>query len=596
MSEKRYIQVILPLRLEWEPCYCLGGADNSAKVQVGDRVRVVFAHKTYVGVVSAVNARPDIAPQRIAPVSELLPSLPAVSSRELEFWRFLSDYYLCTIGEVFKAAYPAQKIQSEEIGARSAERRKRLEDAEEALWKTRVERLMARLAAKDAALSKKHNAEVSARLNSERARIVSELQKAQLHLEAISSGELFTKDSLPLIKTVRSEIWPELKEGRPLLFKTSDRIEEYVAACSNCLAEGNSVLLMVPETALAKELETGLRERFEGALLVYHSKETTARRRVISDRIRSGRPYILLGTRSSIFLPFKSLGLIIVDEEQSPFYKSDIAPRLNARDAAVKLAGIHCCPVLLGSEAPSLESEYNVACGKYAILERPVATKALSLIDIAAEKRKRGMVGCISRALAGECREGRIALIRGFETQEEVAESLSQLFPDDTERFDIIPLAEASRKDLSDYATVAVLNADAIFRPDDFRSDERACQFISGLNSRCRRLFLQTRTPDHQVFALKGTGSLLTERRTFSLPPYTRLVDINLLHGKTEADASSLSRKLRRSGFIVSDAMRRRDGQLFLRITLPRDRSLSDKKQALSRMAEGIGIPDVDPA
>ena len=596
MSEKRYIQVILPLRLEWEPCYCLGGADNSAKVQIGDRVRVVFAHKSYVGVVSAVDVQPDIAPDRIATVSELLPSLPAVSPREVEFWHFISGYYLCTIGEVYKAAYPAHKIQSEEIGARSAERRKRLADAEEALWKARVEKLRVRLAAKDEALEKKHNAVVSERLHSERAKIAMELQNAQLQLEAISSRDLFTKDSLPLFKPVKSAVWPELKAARPLLYKAADRIEEYIAVCSNCLAAGRSVLLMVPETALAKELETGLRERFEQALLVYHSKETTARRRVISDRIRSGRSYILLGTRSSLFLPFNALGLIIVDEEQSPFYKSDIAPRLNARDAAIMLAGIHGIPVLLGSAAPSLESEYNVASGKYALLERPVAAKALSLIDITAEKRKRGMVGCISRALAGKCREGRIALVRGFEAEEEVSESLSTLFPGQTERFDIITLGEAARKDLSEYDVVAVLNADAVFHSDDFRSDERAFQFITELNSRCQRLILQTRSPEHQVFSLKGMGSLLEERRIFSLPPYTRLVDINLLHGKNENDASALSRKLRRAGFTVSDAIRRRDGRLFIRVTLPRDRSLTDKKQALSQMAEGIGIPDVDPS
>lgn len=596
MSEKRYIQVILPLRLEWEPCYCLGGADYSAKVQMGDRVRVIFAHKSYVGVVSAVDVQPDIDPERIATVSELMPSLPSVSSSEIDFWRFISAYYLCTIGEVYKAAYPAQKIQSEEIGARSAERRKRMAAAEEALWKARIEKLMARLAAKDEALAKKHNAVVTERLNSERATIVLELQKAQSQFEAITSGVLFTKDSLPLIKPVKSAVWPELKAAKPLLFKASCRTEEYIAVCSNCLATGHSVLLLVPETALAKELEAGLREKFDQALLVYHSKETTARRRIISDRIRSGQPYILLGTRSSLFLPFKSLGLIIVDEEQSPFYKSDVAPRLNARDAAVMLSGIHRIPVLLGSEAPSLESEYNVASGKYALLEKPVAAKSLSLIDITAEKRKRGMVGCISRALAVECREGRIALVRGFESEEEVSYSLEQLFPEDKERFDIITLGEAARKDLSEYDVVAVLNADAVFHADDFRSDERAFQFISGLNSRCRRLILQTRTPEHQVFSLKGTEPLMAERHTFSLPPYTRLVDINLLHGKRENDASALSRKLRRAGFTASDAMLRRDGKLFIRVTLPRDRSLADKKQALSRMAEGVGIPDVDPA
>ena len=595
MQGKRYIQVILPLRLEWEPCYCLDGVDSSVQVQAGDRVRVVFSGRAYVGVVSAVDIEPDIAPEKISAVKELLPELPAVTPHELEFWRFISEYYLCTIGEVYKAAYPAQKIQSEEIGARSAERRRRLSDAEEALWKARVEKLRARLSAKDGALAKKHTAAVAERLHSEREKIAAELQNALLQLEAISSKQLFSKDALPLIKAAKSSVWPELKPGRPLLFKAADRTGEYIAVCSNCLASGHSVVLMVPETALAKELEAGLRGEFEQALLVYHSKETTARRRVIADRIRSGRPYILLGTRSSLFLPFSNLGLIIVDEEQSPFYKSDTAPRLNARDAAVMLAGIHGIPVLLGSEAPSLESEYNAASGKYALREGPVAARPLSLIDITAEKRKRGMAGCISRALAGECREGRVALVRGFEPEEEVAESMSQLFPEETGRFDILTLGEAARTELSDYALVAVLNADALFRPDDFRSDERAFQFIAGLNSRCRRLILQTRTPGHQVFSLQDTESLLAERRAFSLPPYTRIADVNILPGKTEGDASALGRKLRRAGFTVSDVLRRRDGQLFLRVTLPRDRSLAEKKQALGRLAGGLAIIDVDP-
>ena len=596
MSEKRYIQVILPLRLEWEPCYCLDGADTSAKVQIGDRVRVVFARRSYVGVVSAVNVQPDIDPKRISAVSEFLPQLPAVSAKELEFWRFIAGYYLCTIGEVYKAAYPAQKIQSEEIGARSAERRKRLADAEEALWKARVEKLRVRLAAKDEALEKKHNAVVSERLHSERAKIAMELQNAQLQLEAISSRELFTKDSLPLIKPAKSAVWPELKAAKPLLYKATYRIEEYIAVCSNCLAAGRSVLLMVPETALAKELETGLRERFEQALLVYHSKETTARRRVISDRIRSGRPYILLGTRSSLFLPFNALGLIIVDEEQSPFYKSDIAPRLNARDAAVKLAGIHGVPVILGSEAPSLESEYNAASGKYTILTETVSRKAPLLIDIAAEKRKRGMAGCISRVLAAECKKGNVALVRGFESAEEVQASVEQLFPDDAGRFSVFSITEAARTDLSGYSTVALLNADALFRPDDFRSDERAFQFIAGLTSRCSRVIIQTRTPGHQLFSLKDTEPLLAERKAFSLPPYTRLVDINLHHERSEADAATLSRRLRRAGFHASDALRHFDGGLFVRVTLRRDHTLAEKKQALSHMAEGIGTPDVDPA
>lgn len=526
MSEKRYIQVILPLRLEWEPCYCLDGADTSAEVQIGDRVRVVFARRSYVGVVSAVDVQPDIDPKRISSVSEFLPQLPAVSAKEIEFWRFIAGYYMCTIGEVYKAS-AAGKPQSQ-------------------------------------------------------------VKKPRLKLpEFIAAPEVD-----PELSAIASSLSPE----KPLLFKALSRIDEYISVATSCLAAGRGVLLLVPDKDSAKGLVERFSNHFGEALTEYWSDVTPARRRLAADRVRAGGPYVLLGTRSSILLPFESLGLIIVDEEQSAFYKSDSAPRLNARDAAVKLAGIHGVPVILGSEAPSLESEYNAASGKYTILTETVSRKAPLLIDIAAEKRKRGMAGCISRVLAAECKKGNVALVRGFEPAEEVQASVEQLFSDDAGRFSVFSITEAARTDLSGYSTVALLNADALFRPDDFRSDERAFQFIAGLTSRCSRVIIQTRTPGHQLFSLKDTEPLLAERKAFSLPPYTRLVDINLHHEKSEADAAALSRRLRRAGFNASDALRHFDGGLFVRVTLRRDHTLAEKKQALGQMAEGIGTPDVDPA
>ena len=101
MATRPYIQVIVPLRLEWEPYYILEGAS------VGDRVQVILAHREYVGVVSAVNVVPETAPERI---QEAKPTdLPPVHPLEIAFWRALADYYLCSVGEVYKAAYPAFK-------------------------------------------------------------------------------------------------------------------------------------------------------------------------------------------------------------------------------------------------------------------------------------------------------------------------------------------------------------------------------------------------------------------------------------------------------------------------------------------------------
>ncbi|MBR3990277.1 MAG: hypothetical protein IKI85_07015, partial [Bacteroidales bacterium] len=104
MERKRYIQVILPLKLEWEPFYSL---PEGMEVEVGSRVRVIFANAFYTGCVSRVDAEPGMDPERIMPIEAVEEGLPAVSAEEIGFWRSLAAYYLCSVGEVYKVAYPA---------------------------------------------------------------------------------------------------------------------------------------------------------------------------------------------------------------------------------------------------------------------------------------------------------------------------------------------------------------------------------------------------------------------------------------------------------------------------------------------------------
>ena len=113
MTSASYIQVILPLKLEWEPCYMV----ESQAIHVGERVRVKFANKEYIGVVSKIGVTPDIDPSRILPVLSIEKDLEKVLPQEIELWRQISEYYLCSIGEVYKAAYPASKITLEEARA-----------------------------------------------------------------------------------------------------------------------------------------------------------------------------------------------------------------------------------------------------------------------------------------------------------------------------------------------------------------------------------------------------------------------------------------------------------------------------------------------
>ena len=109
MQKEKFISVILPLKLEWEPYYC-----TSEELEIGDRVRVLFAGKKYVAVVSGTNANPDIDSSKVKPIVSVEREIEKVLNEEIELWRHVAQYYLCTVGEVYKAAYPIGKINLEE--------------------------------------------------------------------------------------------------------------------------------------------------------------------------------------------------------------------------------------------------------------------------------------------------------------------------------------------------------------------------------------------------------------------------------------------------------------------------------------------------
>ena len=117
MSEPSYISVIIPLKLEWEPCYRLPDNIDPGNVVIGDRVKVRFANRMYSGVVSTTDVRPETDESKIKDIEEIEHGLERILPQEIELWRRVSDYYLCMIGEVYKAAYPVGKINLEEAHA-----------------------------------------------------------------------------------------------------------------------------------------------------------------------------------------------------------------------------------------------------------------------------------------------------------------------------------------------------------------------------------------------------------------------------------------------------------------------------------------------
>lgn len=150
----------------------------------------------------------------------------------------------------------------------------------------------------------------------------------------------------------------------------SGKTEIYISLIQDALDGGSQVLYLLPEIALTTQIVSRLRKNFGDKMGVYHSKFSDNERVEVWKGVLSGRYQFVVGVRSSVFLPFDNLGLIIVDEEHESSYKQyDPAPRYNARDVSMVMAGHHHAKVLLGSATPSMESQYQAQQGKFGLVQ-----------------------------------------------------------------------------------------------------------------------------------------------------------------------------------------------------------------------------------
>ena len=412
-----YIQVILPLKLEWEPFYRTDAAD----IVVGDRVKVRFAGKEYIGAVSAVGTKPDIDPKKIMHVIDIEKDMERVREEEITLWRQVAEYYLCTVGEVYKAAYPATKVNLEEARAaalsKARARRERLLGSMHA----KVGKIRERLEKKQVLTQKcRPGTKASFKHQEGLEKIQKELQDALNAVAAFESShdngsetdlqQTFNNINL---STAQEKAYDEIISGfaasKPVLLHGvtgSGKTQIYMKLAQETLAGGRGVLYLVPEIALSRQLQDRIFEHFGEKLLVFHSGESAVSRRNTAEAIRmASGGYIVLGTRSSLFLPHHDLGLIIVDEEHDNSYKQDSpAPRYNGRDTALMLSMIHKSNIILGSATPSFEESYNCLTGRHVqvrLNERyhGAQDSEIQIIDTKAERRKRGMEGNFSRKL-----------------------------------------------------------------------------------------------------------------------------------------------------------------------------------------------------
>ena len=541
-----YVQVLLPVKLRWIPTYAAPAA-----LEPGQRVCVELGHRRYDGVVWCRQERPGLPPERIQPVISVREDLPRVTAEELRFWAFLADYYLCTLGEVYKAAYPLLKTRSEQTAADILARlRTRLERKEQQLAGKHGERVTQRLTAERDALL----AEIAGYCHSERAGIAQ-----SCHSERSEESGSFGKPQ---------DDKEEARDGsKPQVHLGAAHREAFLPAIREALDAGRQVLVLTPEIAFCDSLEAFLRPEFGPQLQLFHSGRTPVQRRHTAELLRSGVSAVVLGTRSALFLPFRDLALVVIDEEQDPAYKqTEPAPRYHGRDAAIALAGIHGARVLLGATVPSLETLLNVRSGKYSLASSAIPTTRAEVIDIPAERRKNGLVGNFSRKLIAAIgqTDGPVVLLRGWEKPEALQEEIAGLFPDRDIRVKTLPALK--REGAGGAALLAVLQADALISRDDFRADERAVQLLGTLGLFAPNILVQTGV-SARFSGERSMDDLLAERQQFGFPPYTRLVEV------------------RRQG----------SGEILERHFLARDRSLAARKADLaSRLAPDTYL-DIDP-
>ena len=212
------------------------------------------------------------------------------------------------------------------------------------------------------------------------------------------------------------EIRTSFGEGNVCLLHgitSSGKTEIYIQLIEEIVAKGKQVLYLLPEIALTTQLIVRLQNYFGEQVVVFHSKYSVNERVEVYQKVLKNAPdaRIIIGVRSSIFLPFQQLGLIVVDEEHEATFKQyDPAPRSNARDAAVVLGMQHKAKVLLGSATPALESYFNAEHRKYSLVNLnrrfgDVLLPEIEIVDIKEKHRKKKMTGHFSDRLLEEIRE-----------------------------------------------------------------------------------------------------------------------------------------------------------------------------------------------
>lgn len=439
----KYVDVILPLPLDGTFTYSVPDG-MEGKVVPGVRLLVPLGKsKKYIAMATRLhNDKPAFS---CKPVEAVLDNTPSLLPQQMRLWQWIGYYYMAPLGDVYNAAMPgglkstekfkpkmelyvelASTYRSEQalhvalnLVQRALKQAKTLttflslshwdsldgDTPREGIKKVTKEELM----------NESHcTAAVVKALIDRGILFTYELEIGRLNTNGESHLDLIKPLSLAQQDAYNGILMQMMKKDVVLLHgvTSSGKTEIYIHLIRKAIEEHKQVLYLLPEIALTVQIMERLHRVFGDRLGIYHSKYSDAERVEIWQKQLSDHPYdVILGARSAVFLPFKNLGLVIIDEEhETSFKQQDPAPRYHARSAAIVLAKMYGAKTLLGTATPSMESYYNAQQGKYGLVELKTRYKGIQLpeiqvVDVKDLRRRKMMSGPFSPQLLAAVRE-----------------------------------------------------------------------------------------------------------------------------------------------------------------------------------------------
>jgi primosomal protein N' (replication factor Y) len=412
MSQGKPFAAVSPLAVPVDATYDYSvPLELRGKLRAGDMVTVPFRNRTIFAVVVKLKDTPEVA--RVKPIAGRVDDFRTFPPDLMHLCLWVSQVFLCSMRAVLDTVFPFQKSMRQrgfEADAYRTLKRRLVMNKVINLKTDAVERArerdfpdLKRAKSQRAVLYILHDAggamplsELLKTANTSKATVDALIDKGYAALDFIpahmtvagEAGAMEQQHTLsPEQEVAYQKITHSVTEGRHEEFLLhgitgSGKTEVYMHAAAECIAQGRTVLVLIPEIALSTQIIQRFLRRYIGRIAVWHSMLNLTERLYEWERIAAGQVDIVIGARSAVFAPLINLGLVIVDEEQEAAYKQDSFPRYHGRQAAIERAKAARCPVVLGSATPSVGSFFNVRRGRATLLTLPARAGDSELPDI----------------------------------------------------------------------------------------------------------------------------------------------------------------------------------------------------------------------